>query len=183
VHRKGATRAFPGSSPDVPTVYRSIGQPVFIPGSMENAQLVLVGLPGGHGALVRDHVPRRRATHEPHRCTAPHHGRRAAPSACRAGHVVRCPRTAASPRGRRSLQGRGAWSASSSAPGWPVASRSSSRSASSRATADPCAHRCGGVVPRRRRRRRRTPARSRAASGDPQPLDGPRRTSRANRGR
>jgi tRNA-splicing ligase RtcB len=46
VHRKGATRAFPAGSPDIPPVYRSIGQPVFIPGSMGTASFVLVGLPG-----------------------------------------------------------------------------------------------------------------------------------------
>jgi tRNA-splicing ligase RtcB len=46
VHRKGATRAFPAGSSDIPPVYRSIGQPVFIPGSMGTASFVLVGLPG-----------------------------------------------------------------------------------------------------------------------------------------
>jgi tRNA-splicing ligase RtcB (3'-phosphate/5'-hydroxy nucleic acid ligase) len=46
VHRKGATRAFPAGSPEIPAVYRSVGQPVFIPGSMGTSSFVLVGLPG-----------------------------------------------------------------------------------------------------------------------------------------
>jgi len=46
VHRKGATRAFPASRPEVPVVYRSVGQPVLIPGSMGTASYVLVGSEG-----------------------------------------------------------------------------------------------------------------------------------------
>jgi tRNA-splicing ligase RtcB len=43
VHRKGATRAFPAGHPEVPAAYRSVGQPVLIPGSMGTASWVLVG--------------------------------------------------------------------------------------------------------------------------------------------
>ena len=43
VHRKGATRAFPPGSPEIPGRYRGIGQPVLIPGSMGTASYVLVG--------------------------------------------------------------------------------------------------------------------------------------------
>jgi tRNA-splicing ligase RtcB len=43
VHRKGATRAFPPGNPEVPSRYRAVGQPVFIPGSMGTASWVLVG--------------------------------------------------------------------------------------------------------------------------------------------
>jgi tRNA-splicing ligase RtcB len=46
VHRKGATRAFPAGSPDIPAAYRTVGQPVFIPGSMGTSSFVLVGQPG-----------------------------------------------------------------------------------------------------------------------------------------
>jgi tRNA-splicing ligase RtcB len=46
VHRKGATRAFPAGSAEIPEAYRSVGQPVFIPGSMGTSSFVLVGLPG-----------------------------------------------------------------------------------------------------------------------------------------
>jgi tRNA-splicing ligase RtcB len=46
VHRKGATRAFPPDHPEVPAVYRKIGQPVIIPGDMGRASWVLVGQPG-----------------------------------------------------------------------------------------------------------------------------------------
>ncbi|MEM2282120.1 MAG: RtcB family protein [Candidatus Hadarchaeales archaeon] len=43
VHRKGATRAFPKDHQDVPSCYRSVGQPVLIPGDMGRASYVLVG--------------------------------------------------------------------------------------------------------------------------------------------
>jgi len=43
VHRKGATRAFPPGHKDVPADYRSLGQPVIIPGSMGTSSWVLVG--------------------------------------------------------------------------------------------------------------------------------------------
>jgi tRNA-splicing ligase RtcB len=46
VHRKGATRAFPPEHPEVPPIYRAIGQPVIIPGDMGRASWVLVGQPG-----------------------------------------------------------------------------------------------------------------------------------------
>jgi tRNA-splicing ligase RtcB len=46
VHRKGATRAFPAGSDEIPAVYREVGQPVFIPGSMGTASYVLAGEPG-----------------------------------------------------------------------------------------------------------------------------------------
>ncbi len=43
VHRKGATRAFGPNHPDIPEAYRSIGQPVLIPGDMGRYSFVLVG--------------------------------------------------------------------------------------------------------------------------------------------
>jgi tRNA-splicing ligase RtcB (3'-phosphate/5'-hydroxy nucleic acid ligase) len=46
VHRKGATRAFPPGSSDVPVPFRAAGQPVFIPGSMGTASYVLAGREG-----------------------------------------------------------------------------------------------------------------------------------------
>jgi tRNA-splicing ligase RtcB len=50
VHRKGATRAFPAGSPEIPAAYRDVGQPVFIPGSMGTASFVLAG---SRGAMER----------------------------------------------------------------------------------------------------------------------------------
>lgn len=59
VHRKGATRAFPAGHPELPEVYRSIGQPVIIPGDMGRASYLFVGAArsmsetfgsAGHGA-------------------------------------------------------------------------------------------------------------------------------------
>ncbi len=43
VHRKGATRAFPAGHPDIPDVYRDIGQPVLIPGDMGRCSYILLG--------------------------------------------------------------------------------------------------------------------------------------------
>jgi tRNA-splicing ligase RtcB len=45
VHRKGATRAFPAGSGEIPDAYRDVGQPVFIPGSMGTSSFVLAGEP------------------------------------------------------------------------------------------------------------------------------------------
>ncbi len=47
VHRKGATRAFPPGSPEIPSMYRDYGQPVLIPGSMGTASYVLAGVETG----------------------------------------------------------------------------------------------------------------------------------------
>jgi tRNA-splicing ligase RtcB len=43
VHRKGATRAFPPGHPGIPACYRSLGQPVLIPGDMGRYSYVLIG--------------------------------------------------------------------------------------------------------------------------------------------
>ena len=46
VHRKGATRAFGPGYEGLPEEYRSMGQPVLVPGSMGTASWVLVGTQG-----------------------------------------------------------------------------------------------------------------------------------------
>jgi tRNA-splicing ligase RtcB len=46
VHRKGATRAFPAGSPEIPAAFRELGQPAFIPGSMGTSTFVIAGEPG-----------------------------------------------------------------------------------------------------------------------------------------
>lgn len=43
VHRKGATRSFGPGRQEIPEVYRKVGQPVLIPGSMGTASYILVG--------------------------------------------------------------------------------------------------------------------------------------------
>jgi tRNA-splicing ligase RtcB len=43
VHRKGATRAFGPSAVETPDIYRTAGQPVFVPGSMGTASYVMAG--------------------------------------------------------------------------------------------------------------------------------------------
>jgi tRNA-splicing ligase RtcB len=43
VHRKGATRAFPAGHPDIPEIYKHIGQPVLIPGDMGRYSYIALG--------------------------------------------------------------------------------------------------------------------------------------------
>jgi tRNA-splicing ligase RtcB len=43
VHRKGATRSFGPETTEIPSIYRSIGQPVILGGSMETGSYLLVG--------------------------------------------------------------------------------------------------------------------------------------------
>jgi len=43
IHRKGATRSFGPGREEIPEIYRSVGQPVFIPGSMGTSSYILVG--------------------------------------------------------------------------------------------------------------------------------------------
>jgi len=43
VHRKGATRAFPKGHPQVPKIYKDVGQPVLIPGDMGTNSYILIG--------------------------------------------------------------------------------------------------------------------------------------------
>jgi tRNA-splicing ligase RtcB len=48
VHRKGATRSFGPDRPEVPEIYRKIGQPVIVGGSMETGSYLLVGTQKAH---------------------------------------------------------------------------------------------------------------------------------------
>ncbi|PIN82612.1 RNA-splicing ligase RtcB [Candidatus Micrarchaeota archaeon CG11_big_fil_rev_8_21_14_0_20_47_5] len=43
VHRKGATRAFGPGREEIPSIYREVGQPVIIPGSMGTSSYMLAG--------------------------------------------------------------------------------------------------------------------------------------------
>lgn len=43
VHRKGATRAFPGTRNEVPPMYRGVGQPILIPGDMGTGSYICAG--------------------------------------------------------------------------------------------------------------------------------------------
>jgi tRNA-splicing ligase RtcB len=45
VHRKGATRAFGPGFEGLPAVYRAVGQPVLVPGSMGTSSWILAGTP------------------------------------------------------------------------------------------------------------------------------------------
>ena len=43
VHRKGATRALPAGHKDTPTCYKTVGQPVLVPGDMGRCSFIAVG--------------------------------------------------------------------------------------------------------------------------------------------
>jgi tRNA-splicing ligase RtcB len=47
IHRKGATRAFAPGMEDLPAIYRKVGQPVIIGGSMETGSYLMVGVQTG----------------------------------------------------------------------------------------------------------------------------------------
>jgi len=46
-HRKGATRAFGPGWPELPAVYRSVGQPVLVGGTMGTHSYILTGTKRG----------------------------------------------------------------------------------------------------------------------------------------
>ncbi len=46
VHRKGATRAFPPGSPEIPHKYQPVGQPVIVGGTMGTSSYILAGNTG-----------------------------------------------------------------------------------------------------------------------------------------
>ncbi len=75
VHRKGATRSFGPGRDEIPEIYRSVGQPVIIPGSMGTASYILVGTSEaekqsfgstahGAGRMMSRHEARRRFSGE-----------------------------------------------------------------------------------------------------------------------
>ncbi len=49
VHRKGATRAFPSGSPEIPHKYQPVGQPVIVGGTMGTSSYILAGNTGDKG--------------------------------------------------------------------------------------------------------------------------------------
>jgi len=91
VHRKGATRAFGPAHPETPERYRSVGQPVFIPGSMGTASYVLVGMDEALGLSFGSccHGAGRRMSRHAAKRTKPGHEVRRELEA--QGIVVACP--------------------------------------------------------------------------------------------
>ncbi len=55
VHRKGATRAWGPGHPDLPAVFRPVGQPVFVGGSMGTASFILAGCGASHAFSSANH--------------------------------------------------------------------------------------------------------------------------------
>jgi len=89
VHRKGATRAFGPRHPDLPAVLQSLGQPVFIGGSMGTASHVMLGAPGGHAFASACHGAGRSMSR--HQAAKRWHGRRIVNDLAARGIVIRSP--------------------------------------------------------------------------------------------
>jgi len=71
IHRKGATRSFGPGRVEIPEVYRSVGQPIILPGSMGTSSYILLGTQQaeqlsfgstahGAGRMMSRHEARRR---------------------------------------------------------------------------------------------------------------------------
>lgn len=89
VHRKGATRAFGPGHPDLPAALQSLGQPVFIGGSMGTASHVMLGAAGGHAFASACHGAGRGMSR--HQAAKRWHGRRIVNELAARGIVVRSP--------------------------------------------------------------------------------------------
>jgi len=91
VHRKGATRAFGATHPDLPTAYAPVGQPVFIGGSMGTASAIMVG------ASTRPERAFASACHGAGRALSRHqavrrwHGRQVVDDLAKRGIIVKSP--------------------------------------------------------------------------------------------
>jgi len=91
VHRKGATRAFGPGHPAVPEVYREVGQPVLIGGSMGTASYVLAGTAEGMGIAFGSAVHGAGRTLSRHEATRRWKGRAVVDTLAGHGILVRSP--------------------------------------------------------------------------------------------
>jgi tRNA-splicing ligase RtcB len=91
VHRKGATRAFGPDHPSLPAIYKGVGQPVLIGGTMGTASYILVGTPQSESASFSSscHGAGRRMSR--HEATRRWRGREVIDRLAAAGILVRSP--------------------------------------------------------------------------------------------
>ena len=91
VHRKGATRAFGAGHPDLPSAYATIGQPVFIGGSMGTSSAIMAG------AATRPERAFASACHGAGRALSRHqalrrwHGRQVVDELAKRGIIIKSP--------------------------------------------------------------------------------------------
>jgi tRNA-splicing ligase RtcB len=95
VHRKGATRALGPGHPDLPPVFRAIGQPVLIGGTMGTASYVLVGTKEGEARSFSSSCHGAGRSMSRHAATRQWQGRQVIRELADRGILIRSP----SPRG------------------------------------------------------------------------------------
>jgi tRNA-splicing ligase RtcB len=91
VHRKGATRAFGPSHPDLPKALHATGQPVLIGGSMGTASYVLVGTAGSERAAFASACHGAGRDMSRHEATRRWQGRRVVDELAARGILIRSP--------------------------------------------------------------------------------------------
>jgi tRNA-splicing ligase RtcB len=89
IHRKGATRAFGPGHPDVPPVFRAVGQPVLIGGTMGTASYILAGTTEGMGLAFGSACHGAGRSMSRHQATRQWKGREVVDDLARRGIVIR----------------------------------------------------------------------------------------------
>lgn len=91
VHRKGATRAFGPGHADLPDVYRQLGQPVLIGGSMGTASYILAGVAGSEALSYSSACHGAGRSMSRHQATRTWKGRQVIDELAERGIVIRSP--------------------------------------------------------------------------------------------
>jgi tRNA-splicing ligase RtcB len=91
VHRKGATRAFGPGHPGLPSVFRDVGQPVLIGGSMGTESWVLAGMASGEGLSLSSACHGAGRSMSRHQALKRWHGRALVRELAEHGIIVRSP--------------------------------------------------------------------------------------------
>lgn len=91
VHRKGATRAFGPGHPDLPEVFKPVGQPVLIGGSMGTASYILAGNASGERLSWSSACHGAGRAMSRHQATRTWNGRQIVDDLARRGIVIRSP--------------------------------------------------------------------------------------------
>lgn len=91
VHRKGATRAFGPGHAELPEIFRAVGQPVFIGGSMGTTSHVMVGCGNGTGHAFASACHGAGRSMSRHQALKHWHGRQVIDELARRGILIRSP--------------------------------------------------------------------------------------------
>jgi tRNA-splicing ligase RtcB len=91
VHRKGATRAFGPGHPELPEIFKSVGQPVLIGGSMGTASYILAGNQTGERLSYSSACHGAGRAMSRHQATRTWNGRQVVDELARRGILIRSP--------------------------------------------------------------------------------------------